>query len=386
MNLNTANIDTAQREYYRRPKDERLPNVAALVVQAQHQKEASIEKKINAKEITAIPHGNSVALLGNQGTPANLTHWSFGQLARSVGAPASYLRELPPNLAADCLNYGLQNTPPASDFNLLIQAPNGKPEPTIRAATSETYGRVWDADLYGQILNQIMGGGKFILPPTWDGEPAGAYRSDRDSFLIVVDGGSIVSDPSLSRSTFSRPSVPGNANDASPDANAMFRGLMIRNSEVGACSVVIEQILFRYICGNHMLWGAMIDKTFRRKHIGDGTLRAVVREINSIAFNWTNATASRDEAIIRNLITHEIARTREGVVDELKAIGFTKKAAEAAYDACERTEAASPRSYWGIVQGATRASQSDGYQDERYQLDQLAAKVLQRGVKQFATV
>ncbi len=35
------------------------------------------------------------------------THWSFGQLASLVGAPASYLRQLPAPLAGVNLQYGL---------------------------------------------------------------------------------------------------------------------------------------------------------------------------------------------------------------------------------------------------------------------------------------
>lgn len=35
------------------------------------------------------------------------THWSFGQLASLVGAPAAYLRQLPAPLAGINLQYGL---------------------------------------------------------------------------------------------------------------------------------------------------------------------------------------------------------------------------------------------------------------------------------------
>lgn len=389
MNPN-QNIATAQSEYYRRPADERFSSVAALQEHAQHQKEVSREKTINAKELRAVElDSKSIALVGPQGNPAKMTHWSFGQLCRSIGAPAGYLRDLPAELCARNVNHGLQHTPPATDLRLLLQAPNGNPHPTVRACTSDTYGRVWDADLYSAVLNNIMGRGDFMLPPTGDGKPAGAYRSDRDSFLIIVNGGSIVQDPSLVNSTFTRPTPrPGAANEASVDPSGLYRGLMIRNSEVGASSITIDQILFRYICGNHMLWGAMVDKTFSRRHVGkDSALRDTIREITSIAFHWTNAGASRDESIIKTLINHEIATTRSGVVDELRKIGFGKKDAEAAYDAAEIHEpGCSPRSFWGIAQGATRLSQASGYQDERYSLDQLAADVLKRGVKQYATV
>ena len=51
---------------------------------------------------------NRLALmLPNSETPVAPTHWSFGQLAALVGAPAAYLRQLPAPLAGINLQYGL---------------------------------------------------------------------------------------------------------------------------------------------------------------------------------------------------------------------------------------------------------------------------------------
>jgi hypothetical protein len=130
-----------------------------------------------------------------------------------------------------------------------------------------------------------------------------------------------------------------------------------------------------------MLWGAIADQTFKRRHFGNHVLRDTVREISLIAYNWTNASASRDEAIIRGLIDHEVAHTKEAVIDELRAMGASKEQAEQAYARCEQTEAVSPRSFWGAAQGITRLSQDSAYQSDRYELDRLAAVVLARGRK-----
>jgi len=283
-----------------------------------------------------------------------------------VGAPASYLREgLNPDLAAQCLNHGLHETAGhGTDAVLLVRGANGKPRPIVRAATSDSYGRVWDADLYGRIASTFGHDTTWQLPPVWGGGVAGAYRGDRDSFLILTNGGSIVTDPSA------------RGNDG-----RMFRGIMVRNSEVGAAAVTIDAILYRYICGNHMLWGAAFDQRFRRRHVGTKALRETIRTISDLAYRWTLSSTRKDEEIIRGLIDHEIAATKEAVIDELRGFGATKEQAEAAYARCEQTESVSPRSFWGIGQGLTRISQDAGYQDERYSLDKLAALVLARGAK-----
>lgn len=366
---------TAQAQYYNRPADERFPTLDALVAAARTDMEHSTERVRNPRDLRAVVGPNGNVRIASPAGEANLTHWSFGQLARTVGAPASYLREnLSPDLAAACLTYGLRQTPPASDLKLLIRAPQhgaSDPTPTIRAATTERYSRVWDGPLY-QTLAQTFGigstGSAWTLPPTWDGRPAGAYRSDRDSFVIVVNGGSIVQDPSRR---------DGNG--------AMYRGLIIRNSEVGAASITILPFTFRWICGNHMIGGFQAGKLYRRRHIGADLNRKTMREIMTLAHAWANRGAAGDEAIIRRLIDLQLAETKDAVIDELRGIGFTEADATAAYETAEQTEPnLSPRSYWGLVQGATRASQERGYQDERLTLDLLASKLLNRGVAKVA--
>jgi hypothetical protein len=46
-------------------------------------------------------------MLPGEHVPLVPTHWSFGQLASLVGAPGTYLRQLPAPLAGINLQYGL---------------------------------------------------------------------------------------------------------------------------------------------------------------------------------------------------------------------------------------------------------------------------------------
>lgn len=385
------------REYATRPDDERFPSVAALVDNAQHQRDLSKEIEYNVKDLAFLANEHNDIRMQSPRGIAKLTHWAFGQACRILEAPAAFLRDKVDAVrAADVLNYRIAQSPVGTRANLLAQAPNGTPEPTIRACTSDSYGRCWDAELYSAVQKQLTDQDPaWQLPPTWTGESAGAYRGDRDSFLVLVNGGSIVTDPTL-RGGGIAPSFAAlpNTNSSNPGGgpvDGMFRGILIRNSEVGASSVVIEQILFRYICGNHMLWGAVIDQSFRRRHVGfrrrhvgSHVTRDVVREISRIAYAWARQSPGRDEAIIKGLIEHEIAHTKEAVIDELRKAGATKEQAEDSYKLCEMKEAVSPRSFWGAAQGLTRLSQAETHQDDRYLLDQLAAKLLVKGRKLVA--
>ena len=375
--MSSMNIDTAQQQYYNRPKDERFESLDALITAAQYDKDHSREVTYNLRDLRAVTTNQERPELRIESPKgrATLSHYAFGQVCTDIGAPARYLRSLPADLVAQNLNHGLQVAAPVGTrSNLLVRANGG--EPIIRAATSDTYGRVWDADLYRELARHFGDGARssrgtsaqWQTPPAWPGSPAsGNYRGDRDSFVIRVDGGSIVDDPSAARSQ-------------SLGDSAMYRGILVRNSEVGHCSVTLEMILFRYICGNHMLWGAILDRQFRRRHVGTNAVRDTMSEINRIAWKWNDRAASTDEQIIRSLIEHEIAHTKEAVIDELKKLGATQRQAESAYTTCEQTESASPRSFWGLAQGLTRDSQESGYQDDRLDLDRLASQVLKRGV------
>lgn len=388
-----TNIMTASSEYAMRPADERYETLGALITAAQQDRARSHEAVYNLRDLRAVavnthntptfdptPGDATLRLAGPKGE-AQFTHYSFGQLCRTLKAPASYLRTLPPAIAADALNYGLQDAAPiGTTANLLIRDDETQPFPTVRACTSETYGRVWDAQLYGEI-NRWFGdgirsnGGAWQSPPVWPGNPPGGqYRGDRDSFIIRVDGGSIVDDP---RGWQAKGQSGG----------ALHRGIMVRNSEVGECSITIECILFDVICGNHILWGAIVDRTYRRRHVGQKITRDTMQELLTISRKYNTRSASDDAQIIKALVEHEIAHTREAVIDELKKMGATKDQASEAYATAEAKEPGlNPRSFWGIQAGLTRNSQASGYQDERLVLDSLAAQVLKVGAKQYATV
>lgn len=397
-------IATAANQYFNRPADERFPSLQALIDARECERQASKECVYNLRDLKAVAvggtpdtedwHKGSIQLVSPKGVPAQFTHYSFGQLARTIGAPAGYLRELPAEIAADAINYGLQEgTEPGTAANVLIRRPRaGASElPTIRACTSDTYGRVWDSQLYGAVARffgdgtSSAAGGQWQTPPVWgqredgslpDGvKPAGNYAGDRDSMIIRVDGGSIVHDPRGF----------GASGQSSQNGGRLYRGIMIGNSEVGAGSVWIDCVLFDFICGNHYLWGAVIDRKFRRRHVGHKVTRDTINELISMARSFNERSASEDERIIKALVDHEIAQTKEGVIDELRKLNYSKADASEAYARCEANDPTlNPRSFWGIISGTTRMSQDSGYSDGRMQLDQLAAAVAKRGQLAYA--
>jgi hypothetical protein len=107
---NSNNLYKASREWATRPQDQRFETLAALFDSVNSRRMRSRSSDISLAEVKAsvAPDGEDIQF--NHGLKAVApTNWSFGQLSGWIGAPASYLRKLPAQLAVDCINNGIQN-------------------------------------------------------------------------------------------------------------------------------------------------------------------------------------------------------------------------------------------------------------------------------------
>ena len=125
---------------------------------------------------------------------AEPTHWSFGQIAGLVGAPANYLRDLPAPIVADCVNYGLRFNRNVDDLGILLtKKDDGVTE--LRAATGPRYGRVWNTEVAGALVQRFGDGingewrvpGEFGREITVTRDNTILFASDRDMFVFLGD-------------------------------------------------------------------------------------------------------------------------------------------------------------------------------------------------------
>lgn len=104
-------------EWFSRPADERYLSLSDLAHSVRTRTERSRTRVVETALIhveasRTDPERLSLILPGSD-APVAPTHWSFGQLASQVGAPAAYLRQLPAALAGINLQYGLTSTGPS---------------------------------------------------------------------------------------------------------------------------------------------------------------------------------------------------------------------------------------------------------------------------------
>ena len=236
--VSTVNAFTAHREWATRPPDERFDSVQALYDAARTRRLRTEERRIETVDFgTEAVSDEVLALRDPSGQTAAMTHWSFEQLAAIAGAPPKYLRTLPATIASAAINHGLERQRRDQQQLFVDQAAPW----TVHAITSPRYARVHHDELASRVLDLMA------LHPAWhlplgykDGEygaervPSGAYLGDRDMFLFLVDGNRALDDPTDRTDT------------------GLFRGFILRNSDVGAAALTLDMFLFRAVCGNHV--------------------------------------------------------------------------------------------------------------------------------------
>ena len=352
---------TAHREWASRPPDERYASVHALYEAARARRTRLEERPIETGEFrTEATDTDDLVIRETSGRVASLTNWSFGQLATIASAPPSYLRTLPATIASSAINYGLQRQA-RDEHQLFVERTAPR---TVHAITSPRYARVHHHELAGRVLDLMAQHPAWHLPLGYkDGEfgaervPSGAYLGDRDMFLFLVDGNRDLDDPTDRTHA------------------GLFRGFILRNSDVGAAALTLDVFLFRMVCGNHIIWGFKHVAGFRRRHIGSSIQDAWTTSLDGVRAALDDDTAN-DRTLLLRATAQELGPTRDAVLETaVRKTEVSQKQAAEAYTLAEEHEA-NPRSIWGFVQGLTRLSQRTPWQDGRYVVDRAASRLL----------
>ena len=145
-------------EWFNRPDDERYLSLDALFASVKGRSDRSRSRVVETAQIQVEATRDNAErmqlILPKAHEPVAPTHWAFGQLASIVGAPASYLRQLPAPLAGINLQYGLSNH--RAEQVKTFETEDGRTE--LRAVTGPDYGRIHDHELV-EAVQRIAGNG-----------------------------------------------------------------------------------------------------------------------------------------------------------------------------------------------------------------------------------
>lgn len=352
----------AHNQWARRPEDERFNSLQALHDACKSYAETAGEKIVPFADLRVEAVQGDVQLMGRQGIPAKLTHWAFGQLASRVGAPASYLRELPATLACQNLNHGLaarlQGDIAGKPNASLLFHNNGSL--LLRALTTEAYARIWNWEITERLLNDLVPRGWAPAKPDIrvidDRLPL--YASDHDMFAFLSQRNATVAE----------------VGSDSP----MYKGVIVENSEVGASALKLTRFLYREMCGNHIIWGASQVVDINVRHVGDARNRwgSYVAQVR----RYAEESVSDTEAKIAKAKAMSLGNSKVAVLDALfgkRALAISRKTLEQGYDAVVPEQDGPANTVWGMVQGLTRHSQTLKHADKRTELDRAAGRVME---------
>ncbi len=348
----------AHRQWASRPADERFTSLQDLYNQTKHYAEQAKTTNVNYADLRVEAVNGEVQLVGRTKVPAQLTHWSFGQLAAKIDAPASYLRDLPATLAVQNLNHGLSQRATNKDTASLMFHSNGSL--LLRAITSEHYARIWNYEVAERLLDLETKGWTPARPTfrsSVENEPPSLYASDHDMFAFICSD--------------SRIPEPGND-------RGLLRGVIVENSEVGASALKLTRFLYREMCGNHIIWGASKVLEISVRHVGNA--REKWGFYQGELKRYAESSVNDEAAKIASSRTVRIGDTKEQVLDRLfgmRSLGLSRKMLDRGFEAVKQNEDGDARTVWGMTQGLTRASQTLEHADQRIVIDKAAGKLLE---------
>lgn len=121
-------IGRVSSEWFARPDDERSLNLPDLHEAVRGRAERAQARTVASRAIRVEANRENserlALMVPGRDEPVAPTHWSFGQLCTLVGAPTSYLRQLPAALSAINLQHGLLSH--RAELVKTLEADNGR--------------------------------------------------------------------------------------------------------------------------------------------------------------------------------------------------------------------------------------------------------------------
>lgn len=367
-----------QKQWIARPADQKFLSLGDLRSAVDARRERSTEAVLNlqkveflAPEPKTIEDTHRMALGLPDGNTIAPTHWSFGQLATLAKAPASYLRTLPSQIAADALTYGMRYARGTQDAKLYSA------DGSLLAATGAEYGRIFDSEVV-EAVQQVAGNGtgdsRWKIPgvlnwadSTYDPhhpittDTTTLFASDRDVFMFLVDD--------------LNPIEVGKLKNGEPDL--MFRGFYVSNSEMGSSSLRLAAFYLRAVCQNRLLWGVENFEEITMRHSKHAPARFIEESRPALASFAEGSVAKLTEGVAKAKAA-KIANDQDDLMSFLGGRGFSRKRTIEIMDAVEREEGEPARTIWDVAQGITAVARSIPHTDTRIELEREAKTLLDK--------
>jgi hypothetical protein len=362
-------------EWFSRPADQRFLSLSDLHRSVKARADRSRARTLESRDVRVEARrddGDRLSLiLPGEPEPVAPTHWSFGQLASLVGAPAGYLRQLPAAVAGINLQYGLSHH--RAEMVKSYTSHDGRTE--LRAVTGPDYGRIPDHELVEAVM-RIAGNGagetRWKVPGTLDWstmtynprvdvstDTTTLYASDRDVFLFLCDD--------------LNPIEAGRLPNGEPDL--FFHGFYCWNSEVGARTLGIASFYLRAVCMNRNLWGVEQFEEVTIRHSKYAAHRFAAEAAPALQA-FADSSAAGFVSGVKAARERVVARSDEERSEFLRKRGFSKGDTAQVIEAVLVEEGHPPESVFDFVQGITAVARAEPRQDARLDVELKAKKLM----------
>lgn len=368
-------IGRVSSEWFSRPDDERYLSLSDLYAAVRARADRATARTVETRAIRVEASRDDAERLAlvvpGRDEPIAPTHWSFGQMCGLVGAPASYMRQLPAPLAGINMQHGLLSH--RAELVKTLEADDGRIE--LRAVTGPDYGRIWDHELVAAVM-KIAGEGtgdtRWKVPGLLDWstmthnpfvevtkDTTTLYASDRDVFLFLVDD--------------AHPIEAGRLPNGDPDL--YFRGFYCWNSEVGSKTLGMASFYLRAVCMNRNIWGAEGFEEISIRHSKFASHRFAHQAAPALE-RFATSSPMPFLAGIRAAREQIVARKDDDRESFLRRRGFSRPETEKIIATVLEEEGRPPESIFDFVQGITALARTKPHQDSRLELEGKAAKLL----------
>lgn len=366
-------------EWMKRPDDERFLSLDDLHDKVRQRTENCRERVVPVRALRPSDNGEHPVIETDHGS-LQANHWSFGQLCARVGAPADYIRNLPPHLATENLAHGVNNA--RSDTVKVYD--DGE---TLRAITGPNYGRIHDHKIVGAVKTMVensdtdwkvpgvmnWGTGQYDPAIPVSKKTTTLFASDRDVALFLCDDQTPIEVGKL----------------ANGDPDLMFRGFFMKNSEVGDGSLYVATMYLRGVCENRCLWGVEGFNEIRIRHTKGAPYR-MIAEVQPVLESYrhrsdpTRVVAGVKEAKSQTVIATKPWSDREKAQEEqiaflTKTMKFPRETALAILKhEAPGTDREQLTSVWDFTNQVTSYAQTARHHDRRLAIEAKASALLAR--------
>ena len=361
----TGALQIGMKQLFSRSDDEMFATPEALLDYLGHRESITREIPIHSMYVEKYNDDDNLAFIVNGDEELVLNDHSFGQVCRLAKAPKDYLNRLSPELAARNLNHGLTLR---GEKNGIVSNTAGN---LTRAIYSSKYERMSDLTVAKEILETAIPLGykpAGTFAGTRGGMPAindlatGLYAGEHDLFLFL-------------------------ANEELPfviDGEEFFHTVIVWNGETTMRQTGGLTSLYRFICGNHQIWGSRDTVQVQARHIGNGP-RQVLDAMKRVIEGYSKYRAQVEEKF---RLEHFIARnkpfadTREEVQKKLETYLNRKQSASVLpFIDSELAYPKNPHSIYGVAQGLTLYAQTMNNANARNAIEIQAGDLVAREIQ-----